>query len=173
MAILILYRIIAVLMIALPLFGLIHAIVGGDYFDYFMAYFTPAMMVIFYCIWLISIVAGFLSFLFWWKRSNDIKAISMGKNQFVATSALSHFLRTLGEWIGSYVAIVGFLIIFVSWVVLGDDLDNMTTKFGFHATASNMIAYPILGFLTVLVFRWISEMLQALVVIADNIKEKQ
>ena len=130
---------------------------------------------VFIIIWILIAVVSWIGFQIWWNRKYDvIKTYSEG-DEFVATPVFAHFVQTLGEWLGTWIGIVGFSVSLVATLFLGSEgkymlqtvgLDFMDTGFLF------VILMPVYGFVIVVFSRFLAEQFRALTTIANNTKRK-
>jgi hypothetical protein len=124
-------------------------------------------------IWLVILAAGWFSFTLWWNRMAKVDALTTNNDEFVATPVYAHFLQTLGEWLGSYVAIVGTLSALISWVLI--DTAQLSYFLGSGTVlglgATSILTAPIFGFLILVSFRFVAEIAKSLASIANNTKK--
>ena len=98
-----LYFLIAVINIVIPLHILYQAIEN-------QIFQAPAKFIIVFILVFITITFScWIGFQIWWDRKDKIDIISSSQDDFVAIPVFSHFVQTLGEWLGTWVAIVGFV----------------------------------------------------------------
>jgi hypothetical protein len=124
--------------------------------------------------WLIMLIAGWISFQIWWDRSCKVLKTSAEGDDFVATPVFSHFIQTFGEWAGTYVAIVGFVFALLGTLVLGEDGAYLGQMLGLGFVKVGLIAIvlmPLYGFLIIVFARFLAETFRALVTIANNTKK--
>lgn len=162
-----LYIIIGIANLLAPLFILIQS-VRDDIFD------APGKVIfVFIIIWVIMAFAGWLSFQLWWDRKSKVTTTSTEGDEFIATPVFSHFIQTLGEWLGGYIAIVGFFFAFFTTIILSSDpyyLRNLSYGIldsGWIA----MLLFPIYGFLIIVFSRFLAEQFRALACIANNTRK--
>ncbi|MDR3228752.1 MAG: hypothetical protein LBT53_05000 [Puniceicoccales bacterium] len=156
----IIYRIVAVLNLLFPFYVLFNGISNGI----LKAPFNIVLAVVLF--WVTIVLASWVSAVLWWDRSSKVEQITSAQSDFVATPAFSHLLQTLGEWVGSYIAIVGsfgslFLLLFG-----GQELAARLGVSGF----AHIILSVVVGFLTILVTRFLAESISAVSAIANNTK---
>jgi hypothetical protein len=93
----------------------------------------------------------------------------------VVTPAYTHLLQTFGEWLGCYVAIVGFFAALLTWLFVDPEIVQLV--FGSYGVAVfgtgviSVLIPPIYGFLILVSFRFAAEVAKALVSIANNTKK--
>jgi hypothetical protein len=84
----------------------------------------------------------------------------------------AHFIQTFGEWIGTWIGIVGFFVALLA--ILGSDAVYLTAAIGvpfIQSGIASIILIPIYGFLIVVGSRFLAEMCRALASIANNTKK--
>lgn len=163
----ILYQIIAIVMLLVP-FWLLYQLIDLGVFKHG----TAGMVVAFILIWIVVAGAGWFSFQLWWERSGQLTQTSQSGDDFVATPVLSNLLQTFGEWLGSYMAAVGFLATLIAMIFMGNTSGlGMIPGLGGANGIMGLVYFPIAGFITVVVFRWLAEMMRALVAIANNTRK--
>lgn len=129
----------------------------------------------------LAIFIGLINFQIFWDRKSKIILTSKNNDEFTAIPVIAHYIQTLGESIGTYVGIMGtftILIAIVFKVCFGTyGLDRLFIT-GLENLSNNLSAgilylfLPIIaGFITVVLFRVISEGIKAIVVIANNTKK--
>ncbi len=125
--------------------------------------------------WIILAFAGWVSFQIWWDRRDKITGISAQSDEFVATPVFSHFIQTFGEWLGTYIAIVGFGTALITTLFLGDEARFFTQMLGIGFLGTGFLAIflmPVYGFLTLIASRFLSEQFRAIAAIANNTKKR-
>jgi len=163
-----LYSIFAILNLVLPLYVLYMA-VENRIFD------APGKFVIVFLLLLIIIAfACWISFQLWWDRKAKILGTSVEDDQFVATPIFSHLIQTMGEWLGTWIGIVGFGTALLTTIVLGDDGYYLSRQMGFSFLETGWLAIvimPVYGFLIIVVSRFLAEQFRALASIANNTRK--
>ena len=97
-----LYIAFAVLNLILP-FYILYTAIDNNIFD------TPAkFIIVFILVWIVIAFAGWVCFQLWWDRKNKVTETSVENSEFVVTPVFAHFIQTFGEWIGTWIGIVGF-----------------------------------------------------------------
>lgn len=163
-----LYALLAVINIFCPIY-IFYKAVDNHIFD------APAKFVfVFLIIWLIISFASWISFQLWWDRKSKVTHTSSEGDEFVATPVFSHLIQTLGEWIGTWVGIVGFSVALLATLILGNDANRLSHEIGIpflKAGFAFVILMPVYGFLIIVVSRFFAEQFRALSSIANNTRK--
>lgn len=163
-----LYILLASANLIIPVY-LLYKAIDNNVFD------TPAKFVIvFILIWLIIAIASWVSFQLWWDRKSKVMETSNKGDEFLATPVFSHFIQTLGEWIGTWVGIVGSLSALLATIILGDQDYYLSTLIGldfFKSGYTSIVLMIIYGFLIIVITRFLAEQFRVLAVIANNTKK--
>jgi hypothetical protein len=155
-----LYILLAVVNLLIPIYLLSWAVIGG----------ITSML-----LWVIIAFTGWVSFQLWWNRRSKINMYSITGDDFVATPVFSHFIQTLGEWLGIHIGLVGFGFALTGRVfgrVFFIELFEEENPY-FLTGWVGVITMPIIGFLIIVFFRYLSERMRALASIANNTKKQQ
>ncbi len=164
-----LYIIIAILNLLFPL-GIIFGAIGSGVFNYMQGGAVFAFILIF----IFMLALGVMSFVLWIDRQNKLKELLPENNEFVAIPIVSHFIQTLGEWIGFYIGMFGFFVSLLFVIFSGNEMINQVLGFNllpFGSSIVMLIIYPIIGFLIVVSARLLAELYRALASIANNTKQ--
>lgn len=163
-----LYIAFAVLNLILP-FYILYTAIDNNIFD------TPAkFIIVFILVWIVIAFASWVCFQLWWDRKNKVTETSVENSEFVATPVFAHFIQTFGEWIGTWIGIVGFFVALLATIILGSDAVYLTAAIGvpfIQLGIASIILMPIYGFLIVVGSRFLAEMCRALASIANNTKK--
>lgn len=163
-----LYTLLAIINLLLPLYILYEAInnkvfsIGADF------------TIVFILMWLIIAFVSWVSFQLWWDRKSKVLNTSTEEDEFIATPVFSHFIQTIGEWLGTWVAIVGFVTALLTTLFLGQDAYYLLRSVGVSFLKSGwsfVVLMPIYGFLIIVVTRFLAEQFKALTSIANNVKK--
>ncbi len=163
-----LYAGIAILNLLIPIFVLVRAI-DNEIFGY-----NGKTSFAFILIWFAVTFVSWLGFQIWWNRKNKIESISSMGDNFLAIPVFSHFIQTLGEWLGIWIGVLGFLFALFSTIILGDRGYNLSRGLELDFLQSGALAIvimPILGYLIVVVTRFLAEQFRSLAAIANNTKK--
>jgi len=165
-----LYTLIAIVNLLIPIYVFYQAS-KNEIFD------RPAKFVIvFLLLWVIVAFAGWLGFQLWWDRKSKINMSSTAGDEFIATPALSHFIQTFGEWIGTWIGLVGFGFALLTTIILGNEGYYLGESLGIPDLITGWMAVltmPIAGFLIIVFSRFLAEQIKALSAIANNTKQRQ
>jgi hypothetical protein len=163
-----LYIVFAGINLLLPFYILYKAIDGGV-FEVGAKYVFAFLL-----IWLVVAAACWAGFQIWWNRREKVLLTSPEGSEFPATPVISHFIQTWGEWMGAWIAIVGFGFSLIAWVFLGEEAAMLGAMTGLPFSESGivpMIAMPVAGFLTIVVTRFIAEQCRVLAAIANKMNQ--
>ena len=169
------YLVISVLNILLPFYLLFKAIDIGI----FKA--ESRLVLTFLVLWLVLALLCWFGFQLWWNRRDKVNQTSFSGAEFVATPVVAHFIQTFGEWYGIINGVLGFLIGLLSLLFSeGNQYSHYYDRNPFDSLFSMPFQYgtgwtlifigPMTGFLIVVIFRFFSEIIKALAVIANNTK---
>jgi hypothetical protein len=164
-----LYTILAIVNLLIPIYVFYQAS-DSRIFD------SPAKYVIvFLLLWIIVAFAGWMGFQLWWDRKSKIDMSTDASDEFIATPALSHFIQTFGEWIGTWIGLVGFGFALLTTFILGDEGYYLGRGLGIPFLDTGWMAIlrmPIIGFLIIVFSRFLAEQIKALSTIANNTKKQ-
>ena len=158
-----LYLLVAVINLLIPLKALDGLV---DIWSYAVDSFEVGLG--FIVAWIILAIGGFIGFQLWWHRSAQVSKLTEPDAEFVAIPVFAHLIKTVGEWIGTSIGVFGTLITFITMILMVDFLEKLPIagKFGFLS----FIMTFIIGFLVLLISRFVSEQLLAFAAIANNTK---
>jgi hypothetical protein len=160
-----LYGLIAILNAAFP-FYVLYQFIGS--FKHMDGLHIFGMILI----WLVILAAGWFSFTLWWNRMAKVGTLTSDNDEFVVTPVYAHLLQTFGEWLGSYVAIVGIVTALISWIIGTSELSYLLGGGAvFVPGIARVLITPIFGFLILVTFRFVAEIAKALASIANNTKK--
>lgn len=161
-----LYGLLAIINLAFPVY------IGYQAWSFGLLRLVARDRVVFVLVWIIVAIVSWLSFQLWWDRKTKVTTTSTEGDEFVATPVFSHLIQTLGEWLGTWLAIVGFTVALFT-LILGDDTQVLwVLGLGFiEADASYIVLWPVYGFLIIVVTRFLAEQFRALSSIANNTRK--
>lgn len=179
-----LYSVIAIINLLLPFYLLYMFIEKGILKS--ILNFPANVVFVFIMVWLTIAVASWFGFQIWWDRKNKVYLSTSIGDDFVATPVFSHFIQTLGEWVGTWIALVGFVFALLANIILGREGlglatlmlgregDYLSERLGLgflNSDLMSIILMPVYGFLIVIISRFFAEVFRALVAIANNTKK--
>lgn len=160
----ILYYVISALFLVIPLYVAYQGI-DNDIFD------EPFKIVLLALVAFAAVsVASWFSFQIFFNRKQQIENLDRDKG-YLASSITSNFIRTMGECIGVFFALVGTSVSLLGLVIEGGD--NMLTAFyieGMGGGIVDVLFFPVFAFLIILFSRFLSEIINATADIARNTK---
>ena len=163
-----LYALLAIINLIVPIYVFYQA-VDNDIFD------APAKFVIvFLLVWVIIAFSGWLSFQLWWDRKSKVISTSNVGDEFVATPVFSHLIQTIGEWLGTWIGIVGFSVALLTTLILGEEGYFLSEALGLGFMETGflfIILMPVYGFLIIVATRFLAEQFRALSSIANNTRK--
>lgn len=164
-----LYGIVAVVNLIFPLV-LLYGAISNRIFSA-----GSQVILLFIIIWLIIVFAALVSFMLWWDRKNKIATyVNSEKSEFVIIPVFAHIIQTVGEWFGTWIAIVGTLSSLLVAIFLGPEGAYFMRSLGLGIAAGgwlSVIIFPIFGFLTIVFARFLSEQFRVFAAIANNTKK--
>lgn len=168
-----LYAIFAIINLIFPLYALKMAF-DNNFFD--NPFDNPAKEIILVLLlWIIIAFASWVSFQLLWDRKSKILDTSIEGDDFVATLVFSHLIQTIGEWLGTWIGIVGFVTALLTTIILGEEAHYFLLRsIGIYFLQSGWLAIvlmPIYGFLIIVATRFLAEQFRALASIANNTRK--
>lgn len=163
-----LYVAIAVLNLLFPLVAIFGAI-GSGVFEYIPGKVIFALILIF----ILMIALGIMSFVLWINRQKKLKELLCEDNEFVAIPMVSHFIQTVGEWLGFYIGLFGCVASLLFLLFGGSEMMNQlggASLLPWGTGVVMIIMYPIIGFLIVVSGRLLAELYRAMASIANSAK---
>jgi len=165
-----LYTLIAIVNLLVPIY-IFYTAVDNHIFS------SPAkFIIVFSLVWIIIALASWISFQLWWDRKEKVNATSIKGDEFVATPVIAHLIQTLGEWAGTWIAIVGFFVTLTITIILGDEGYYLTHQIGLGIRMTGYVfafLMPIYGFLIIAGSRFVAEQCRALSSIANNTRKNE
>ena len=130
----------------------------------------------FILIWLVLCVACWFGLQIWWNRKDKVLLTSDEGSEFPATPVISHFIQTFGEWLGTYIAVIGFGVSLFGTLFLGSEASRLSYAMDLPFSPGAMgiggvILFPLLGFAMIVLFRYFAELCRCLASIANNTKK--
>lgn len=163
-----LYTLLAVVNLILPIY-IFYQAADNRIFD------APAkFIIVFLLVWIIIAFASWISFQLWWDRKSKVITTFSEGDEFVATPVFSHLIQTIGEWLGTWIGIVGFSVALLTTLILGNEGDYLSRQLGLGFMKTGflfIILMPIYGFLIIVATRFLAEQFRALSSIANNTRK--
>lgn len=160
------YLIMAVINLILP-FVIMYMVIDSGFFRAGAKYvFT------FIFSWLVIVFACWIGFQIWWDRRSKVSEVA--ESEFIATPIFSEILQTAGEWLGTLIGIIGFGVGLIATIALGNEARYLFDVIGMGSLGMGPIVIiigPIIGFFTIIIFRFLAEQLRILAALANNTKE--
>lgn len=122
-------------------------------------------------LWLIFLLLSWFSFMIWWNRKLKLEKIIKKEDDFFAIPFFSHFIQTFGEWIGTWIGILGFFMPIILQENAGFLYRTLNLDFLETSNIFGALLMLIYGFLIIIISRFISEYYRALCSIANNTKK--
>ncbi len=164
-----LYSIIAVINLILP-FYILYKAIDNNIFR------APGKFVfVFILVWITILIASWIGFQIWWNRKTKVLTSSAIGDDFIATPVFSHFIQTLGEWLGTWIGLVGFVFALLATIFLGQQGMMISRQLGMgflNVGLLSIILMPIYGFIIIVASRFLAEQFRALAAIANNTKQQ-
>lgn len=163
-----LYTLLAVVNLILPIY-IFYQAADNRIFD------APAkFIIVFLLVWIIIAFASWISFQLWWDRKSKVITTFSEGDEFVATPVFSHLIQTIGEWLGTWIGIVGFSVALLTTLILGNEGYYLLRQLGLGFMKTGflfIILMPIYGFLIIVATRFLAEQFRALSSIANNTRK--
>jgi len=160
------YIVMAVINLILP-FVILYMVIDSGLFEFGAKYVFA-----FIFSWLVIVFACWIGFQIWWHRRTKVTIIS--SSEFVATPIFSEILQTFGEWLGTFIGIVGAGVGLIANIALGGSASYLFSAIGMNFMSMGAVIIvigPIIGFFIIIIFRYIAEQLKILAALANNTKE--
>jgi len=134
----------------------------------------PAKYIIAFLLsWIVVAFACWIGFQLWWDRRKKVETI-VASSEFVATQCFSEIFQTFGEWLGTYVGIIGAGVGLIATVILGRDGSELFELMGLRFLSMGALVIvmgPIIGFFIIVISRFLAEQLKIFAALANNTKE--
>jgi hypothetical protein len=137
------YVIMAVANLIIP-FSILYRAIDSPFFG-----LGPEFVFAFFFVWLSIVFSCWIGFQLWWDRRK--KVTNIGSSEFIATTIFSEILQTFGEWLGTFVGIVGASGGLIASIFLGENSNYLFSIIGMgfmQFGVLTVIIGPIIGFLS-------------------------
>ena len=128
------------------------------------------MVFVLILLWLVIAFVSWVCAQLWWDRQAKVLAFTEAGNEFPATYAIAHFVQCVGEWLGTFIAVVGFATALLANIFLRDEMGMLSGMAGVDLGVTMIIFFPVYGFFTLVFGRFLSETIRVLPAIANNTK---
>jgi hypothetical protein len=160
------YYIMAVINVIFPFYILGKAIDLG-------VFKGPARMVFaFIFSWLVIVFASWIGMQISLNGRKRTKVLE--SSEFVAIPMFADIFQTLGEWLGTFIGIIGAGVGIIATLFLGDESRYLFQAIGLNSFAIGgliIIVGPVIGFFIIILFRVIAEQTKLFVAFVNNTKE--
>jgi len=160
------YYVMAVINLIIP-FAIIYVTIESGAFQFGAKY---VFAIIFS--WLVVFFASWIGFQLWWNRRAKIK--DMASSDFIATVIFSQIFQTFGEWLGTFIGIIGAGIGLIALIFLGNEAGYLFNLIGMDFMsygAMVIFAGPVVGFFIIILFRFLAEQLRLFASLVNNTKD--
>jgi len=161
------YIVMAIVNLLLP-FIILYQIIDSGFFKFADAKYIFA----FIFMWIVIVAACWIGALLWWERRK--KVTSVVASEFIATPIFSDIFQTFGEWMGTMIAIIGAGGGLFASIFLGKDVNSLFNAIGMGFMQYGILTVimgPVIGFIIIIVFRFLAEQLRIFAALANNTKE--
>ena len=161
------YLVMAIFNLLIPLVVIFVVIEFG-----FLQNSGSRVVVTFILSWLIIAFASWIGFQLWWYRRLSVKKYE--SSDFIATPVVSELIQTFGEWLGTFTGITGFGVGIIAAVFLNDTANSFFPDFGLGMLNFGLLAIfagPVIGFFTIIIFRFLAEQIRIFTSIANKTGE--
>ena len=112
------FEVLAIINLVLPIF-LIYYYVDINVFEA-----KAIILIAFLIFWVIFAFASWVSFQIFWNRRENIQNTSEDGDELLAIPAISHLIKTLGEWFGTWLCINGLGVILLRIILDKEIVDG-------------------------------------------------
>ena len=162
----IVYYVMAGLNLLIPI-GILIGAISGHILDA-----GGKMIIAFFFSWIVVSFACLIGFQLWWDRRRKLETLTTC--EFVATQSFSEIAQTFGEWLGTFVGIVGAGVGLIATVILGRESSYLFSMIGMEFLSMGAVVIimgPIMGFFIIVISRFLAEQLRIFAALANNTKE--
>jgi MFS family permease len=162
----IVYYVMAGLNLLIPI-GILIGAISGHIFSA-----GGKMVIAFLLSWVVVAFACLIGFQLWWERRRKLETLTAC--EFVATQSFSEIAQTFGEWLGTFVGIVGAGVGLIATVILGRESSYLFSMIGMEFLSMGAVVIimgPIMGFFIIVISRFLAEQLRIFAALANNTKE--
>ena len=161
------YLIMAVINIIIP-FVVIYTTIESGIFKYSRAKLIFAIILS----WVVISFACWIGFQIWWNRR--IKTEQNTSYEFITTTSFSELFQTFGEWLGSFIGIIGAGVGLIAVIFLGNEAGYLFGSIGLDSLAFGpmvILIGPIIGLFIIIISRFLAEQLRLFASLVNNTKD--
>jgi len=161
------YFVLAIINLIIP-FAVIYKTIDSGIFRGLPAKYVFAIILS----WLIIAFASWIGFQIWWIRRK--KVTDTTSFEFIATTSFSEILQTFGEWLGSFIGIIGAGVGIIALIFLGNEASYLFSMIGLDFMNFGplvIIIGPIIGFFIIILTRFFAEQLRLFASLVNNTKD--
>lgn len=119
---------------------------------------------------LVLLATAALSVIYWFRKAADVNREVPENARFMAIPAVAGFIITLGEWAGLVGAAITFCVGILTAIILPMAVDYKAGEM-FSVGLAIAIVGPIVSYVTLIVYRFIGEMILAVGNIANDTRK--
>lgn len=116
---------------------------------------------------LVLVALSLFSLLFWFHRAGAVKNDRFENTRFLAIPVVANLLRSFGEWLGFVLAIAGACTGVLTILLLTSQGGGVAFRQG----VVMLVGGPLMGYIILVLFRYVSEMSLTYAEIANNTKD--
>ena len=161
------YLIMAVVNLIIP-FAVIYKTIDSGIFSYTGAKFTFAIILS----WLVIGFACWIGFQIWWNRR--AKAANDTSYEFITTTRFAEIWETFGEWLGTFIGIIGAGVGLIAMIFLGDEASYLFSSIGMDSLNFGpmvILIGPVTGLFIIIISRFLAEQLRLFASLVNNTKD--
>ena len=163
----IVYLIMAVINIIIP-FAVIYKTIDTGIFKYSEAKLIFAIILS----WAAIAFACWIGFQIWWNRR--IKTEQNTSYEFITTTSFSELFQTFGEWLGTFIGIIGAGVGLIAVIFLGNEARYLFGSIGLDSLDFGPLVIfigPIIGLFIIIISRFLAEQLRLFASLVNNTKD--
>ena len=122
-------------------------------------------------VWILFILSGWMGFQLWMDRRRKLKKLET--HEFIAIPIVSDMIKTIGEWMGIFIGLVGTIGWILTLVFFGNTLRFIISFFGMGIWELILytVCYPLSAIGVMISCRFLAEMINVFAKLTNNTKE--